>query len=170
MSPDGALAAILVEAAAIVARARRLRLRGEPDRSRLLAVGWATVDSDRAEAELRGALALGGGASVALPRDEHLGATCRRLALEAEGPAVLLLEPDTEGRLAASLARRGEGPVAAWLAPGVDDHGLRARAAVAGMTLSTLARGPFGLQRLVLGGPSHGPHLLLAASGATMTA
>ena len=38
----------------------------------------------------------------------------RRLDL-ADGP-LLLLEPRTEGRLAAALARHGEGPVAIYLA------------------------------------------------------
>jgi hypothetical protein len=170
MTPDGALAAIIADAAAIVGPARRLRRRGEPDRSRLLAIGWATVDTDRAESELRTTLGLGGGSSVTLPRDPHLGAHCRRLPVETERPAILILEPDTEGRLAASLARLGEGPVAAWLAPGFDDRDLRARATAAGLNLSSLAHGPLGAQRLVLGGPAHGPHLLIAASGATMTA
>jgi hypothetical protein len=170
MTPDGALTAIVAEAAAILAPARRLRRRGEPDRSTLLAIGWATVDTDRAEAELRATLALGGESSVTLPRDPHLGAHCRRLPVDGDSPPILLLEPDTEGRLAASLARLGEGPVAAWLAPGFDDRGLVARAEAAGMILSSLAHGPLGAQRLVLGGPAHGPHLLIAATGATMTA
>ena len=32
------------------------------------------------------------------------------------GPAIVLLEPSTEGRLAATLARHGEGWCATWLA------------------------------------------------------
>jgi len=170
MTPDGALASLLAEAAAITAPARRLWLRGEADRSTVRAVGWATVDADRAEGELRAALAIGAGATVELPHAVLLGARCWRLPLDGDRPAILILEPDTEGRLAASLARMGEGPVAAWLAPGFDDRRLRDRASLVGLILSPIAAGPFGPERLVLGGPAWGPHLLLAAPGATMTA
>jgi GNAT superfamily N-acetyltransferase len=56
------------------------------------------------------------------PGDEALGAFAMRTRLE-DGTVLLLLEPSTEGRLAAALARRGEGPVAIWVAgppPGTD--------------------------------------------------
>jgi hypothetical protein len=99
------------------------------------AVAWATVDRDRALHEIASRW-------PALP-----GTT---------GPAVgdirlVLVEPNTEGRMAASLARRGEGPVAAWVtAP-----------PPAGVRLSSPAEGPFGRERLVLGGALDGPHVLL---------
>ena len=170
MTLDSALAAILAEAATILAPARRLRLRREVDPSTLLAVGWATVEASRAESELRAALGLGAGDAVGLPPSTLLGARCRRLSIDADGPAVIVLEPEREGRLAASLARLGEGPIAAWLAPGYDDATLRVRAQLGGLLLSAVAGGPFGPERLVLGGPAWGPHLLLTAAGATMAA
>jgi hypothetical protein len=164
--------ALVAEALAIAAPARRLQLRGEPEAIALHAIGWATVDAERAASELRIVLQLPAVDAVALPAEGSLGARCLRLELDAEahGPALILLEPAREGRLAASLARRGEGVAAAWVAPGLDDTRLLARANLGGLVLSAVARGPFGTERLVLGRPAWGPHLLLTAPGATMTA
>jgi hypothetical protein len=107
----------------------------------VLGVGWATVELERAERE------FGGGFGDAA-KDEILGATCRIRA------NLVLLEPKTEGPLAATLARHGEGPVAVWFegdgSPGVI-HELR----------SIQAAGPFGPERLVAGSPRFGPHVFL---------
>ena len=163
---------LVADALAIAAPARRLKLRGEPEALALHAIGWATVDAERAAAELRGILGLALVEPVALPAEAVLGARCLRLERDADddGPALILLEPKTEGRLAASLARRGEGVAVAWVAPGLDDTRLLARANLGGLLLSAVGRGPFGTERLVLGGPVWGPHLVLIAPGATMTA
>jgi hypothetical protein len=81
--------------------------------ARLTAIVWATVELDRAEREL-GAILGAPLAAHAAPRDDALGATVRvaRPFGPAPEPALLLVEPDTEGRLAALLARHGEGIVA----------------------------------------------------------
>ncbi len=93
-----------------------LRSRGleVPEDASLLGLGWGTVDLDRAADELATEAGLDGTLARPAPDDEALGAMARRLDL-ADGP-LLLLEPRTEGRLAASLARYGEGPVAIYLA------------------------------------------------------
>jgi hypothetical protein len=68
---------------------------------RLVGIGWATVDIERTVAGLPGF-----DVRVAA-EDELLGARAWRTS---SGPvALVLLEPNTEGRLAAALARRGEG-------------------------------------------------------------
>jgi hypothetical protein len=113
--------------------------------------GWATVDLDRAESNVPGSR------SREAADDELLGAHCRWLDL-ADGHAALLLEPSTEGRLAASLARFGEGPIALYLCA---EAGAPERAIAAGFVLSAEAGGPLGPQRLVLGGSRWGPHVLL---------
>jgi len=74
---------------------------------RLVAVGWATVDIERTLADLPGVDA------VPAAQDELLGARAWRTT---SGPVTtVLLEPTTEGRLAAALARRGEGIAALYL-------------------------------------------------------
>ncbi len=78
-----------------------------PDGVLLSALGWATVDAERLAAQL-------GKPLVGEPQpDPALGATGYRVA-SASLPLVLL-EPATEGRIAAALARLGEGPVALYL-------------------------------------------------------
>jgi hypothetical protein len=117
-----------------------------------VALGWATVDMDRAEAAF-GASYPGAVTSVMeLPDDALLGARCRQLVPGIAGvPAIVLLEPSTEGRLAAALARRGEGPAAIWLA-------ATGGSSVAG---SAPAPGPFGTEVLLLDGPAQGPYRLV---------
>jgi hypothetical protein len=73
----------------------------------LIAVGWATVDLERAANEVP---------------DVHFGDPAQEPALGAralptrEGSIdLLLLEPSTEGRLAGWLARNGEGVAALYL-------------------------------------------------------
>jgi hypothetical protein len=103
--------------AAILAAAETLRrdaARDDPTRirARLTAIVWATVDLDRAEREL-GAILGAPLAAVGAARDPTLGATVRIAQPfgQPPEPALLLVEPDTEGRLAALLARHGEGVV-----------------------------------------------------------
>lgn len=74
---------------------------------RLVGIGWATVDIERAAAGLD-AVDL-----RTAEQDDLLGARAWRISA---GPvALVLLEPITEGRLALALARRGEGVVALYL-------------------------------------------------------
>lgn len=79
---------------------------------RVVGVGWATVEADRAFGEL-GSILDGAAGWVAVERDALLGASRWRrepsVAAAEGGPALFVLEPDTEGRLAAFLARFGEG-------------------------------------------------------------
>ena len=119
-----------------------------------LAVGWATVELDRAATVLAPMLAPGTTFELATA-SEHLGATCRvgrvdpAYVAELAG-TVVLLEPSTEGRLAATLARFGEGWCATWESEAPRDA-----------TLSASRDGPIGGERLVLGGPGSGPHRLV---------
>ncbi len=78
------------------------------DGPRLAALGWATIDAERLAA------ALGKPLIDDAHGDPALGATGYGIA-SASLPLVLL-EPATEGRIAAALARLGEGPVALYLA------------------------------------------------------
>lgn len=130
----------------------------------LVAVGWATVDRERFLADLAAASTEG------LARDPHLGAFAIRHRASGPGPQVLILEPDTEGRLAASLARSGEGPAALYFSA---DGGLDAF--VAGsrhrrVQVSSIRPGPLGPSVVLLGGPMWGPHLLVVdrPSGGTI--
>lgn len=79
---------------------------------RLLAMGWSTVEMERAERDFEASF-------HDADADAWLGARCR-VASDAFEVALVLLEPSTEGRLAGSLARLGEGPVVVWyvLEPG----------------------------------------------------
>lgn len=119
---------------------------------------WATVELDRAESAIRGdAPGHARISAQAVADDDILGARCRLVHRERGAP-LLLLEPATEGRLAASLARLGEGPVALYATlPAGGVEVLRA----AGVQLSAEAGGPLGRQRLVVGGPRWGPHLIV---------
>ena len=124
----------------------------------LHALGWATVELDRAEAELDPWL----GPPAPGPReraDPQLGARLRlRAGAGLPGTWTALAEPSTEGRTAASLARDGEGPFALYLRPA---GGLQAWLAgdQAGSVGAT-ADGPFGAQGLVRGGFT-GPQVLV---------
>jgi hypothetical protein len=116
-------------------------------------IGWATVELDRAAREL--ASVAGFEAST---RDASLGAAARRSPLgDRSRPVIVLLEPDTEGLLAATLARFGEGVGAVYLGPleraDVDDT----------PNLRPSLPGPLGPARLVMGRPTSGPHALVLA-------
>ena len=132
--------------------------------ARLVALGWATVDLDRAAAAWPG-LRWG-----EVPRDALVGArgllgepvpvgedsTARR-----PGIRLLLLEPDTEGRIAAALARHGEGPAALYVAlPAAVIAGARPRLAALGVRLVRGA-GPFGPEMALSVPPASGPTLIL---------
>ena len=130
----------------------------------LVAIGWATVDRERFLADLAAA------STEDLARDPHLGAFAIRHRASGPGPQVLVLEPDTEGRLAASLARSGEGPAALYFSA---DGGLDAFVAGAPprrAQVSSIRPGPLGPSVVLLGGPMWGPHLLVVdrPSGGTI--
>ena len=115
----------------------------------IAAVGWATVELDRAEATIGPQF---GTTFVEATRDSLLGASVRRSTNGA--PKVALLEPDTEGRLAGALARHGEGLVVLYLSvPGLD--------AIPAHLATRSGTGPFGPARLLLNGPPAGPFLIL---------
>lgn len=133
---------------------------------RLAGVGWATVDLDRAEAELDQWLeqASGGpevGRSAGDGTEPHLGARTRvRRSPGLPGEALVLAEPVTEGRLAASLARDGEGPCALYLEPAAGLELWLAAAASRGLGVSPVRPGPLGPSVLLAGIPT-GPHLVV---------
>jgi hypothetical protein len=115
---------------------------------RLAGLGWATVDRERAQAELEALLAgepraPAVGPWAQLERDAALGARgwLRDPAQGSTLPALAVLEPDTEGRIAAFLARFGEGVAVIYLGDGSPGPG-----------------------RLVRGGPSWGPHVIVLES------
>jgi len=114
-----------------------------PPRTTLCALGFGTVELERAERSF--GLAFEPGAP-----DVLLGARTR--IADMDDLCLVLLEPSTEGRLAAALARFGEGPLAAWYA-GED---------VVEPVAGPYSSGPFGLETL-LPGPAFGPHRLIVA-------
>jgi hypothetical protein len=123
-----------------------------------IAVGWATVELGRAARELAPLLAPGA-VFIDAPGSVTLGA--RTQLGRMRGPDdrevwLVLLEPDTEGRLAATLARAGEGWAATWASAASERPTARVSAA---------RPGPLGAERLILGGPIAGPHRLLVEAG-----
>jgi hypothetical protein len=134
-----------------------------------VALGWATVDMERAVREVGDALGIPADRFVVAPDTRLLGATCRMASgVLPGGAAVVVLEPATEGRLAATLARLGEGPSATWLV-GPEDPAAGEGPAEA-IATSAQRDGPLGPERLVLGGPAHGPHRLLVRPPGTIRA
>jgi len=119
----------------------------------VIAVGWATVELDRAAVELADRLPPVSAFVDAEP-SEHLGAFARIAAGPPGSPAVVLLEPSTEGRLAGSLARLGEGWRVTWVAAADAPPG----------DLSAEQPGPLGPERLVLGGAVGGPYVLVTGT------
>ena len=104
-----------------------------------VAVGWATVELERAVGELTHLLAPGATFEAA-PSSVILGARCLVGPAAEDGLRIVLLEPETEGRLAATLARAGEGWAATWARDGAVATGPRTGAA----GLSAARPGPFG--------------------------
>ena len=155
----GAADALRIEAAARDPWLHRLRLAG---------IGWATVELERAAEDLATGFRRGGAPEPTWRigvRDELLGAGAwtSAIAWALPGgdawPELVLLEPDTEGRLAAALARFDEGVAAVYLAP---RRGAPIEPADASR-LGAVAAGPLGPQRIVLARPGWGPHVLVLA-------
>jgi len=67
---------------------------------------------------------------------------------------LLILEPDTEGRLSGALAKHGEGPIALYLR-------LARLQALPGTLSIRAGNGPLGPARLVISGDPWGPFLIL---------
>jgi hypothetical protein len=122
-----------------------------------VAIGWATVDIEAVVKALEG----DGEAATFEPasRDACLGARAvvHRPAAGVAEPIQVLLEPDTESRLAASLARHGEGFVAIWFV-GAAGAGLPE---ALGARLGAPSDGPLGPERPLLGAAPTGPHVFV---------
>jgi hypothetical protein len=140
-----------------------------PDARRVF--GWATVDMDRVERDLVASFGrLSPVRSRNLADDTLLGARCRLMASGPATPEILLLEPVTEGRIAASLARFGEGVVAVYVVlPPARFRTVLRDLRGAGLVLSGEGHGPFGRQHLVAGGSPWGAHLCVAQSTGAAT-
>jgi hypothetical protein len=122
-----------------------------------LAVGWATVELERATSELAAELGIGVAAFLPASDSVILGARCVVAhGVLADGQPLAILEPRTEGRLAALLARRGEGPAATW---------ARSAGPAAHRATDRTSPGPFGFERLASGWPAHGVYRLLIEDG-----
>jgi hypothetical protein len=135
-------------------------LAAAPDEPPPIALGWATVDLDRAASEL--AAELGFAARAFLPAADCvvLGARCRvAYGVLPGGQPLAILEPLTEGRLAGRLARLGEGPAAIWSRSAPAGRSVRGR----GEPTASARPGPFGPERLQSGGPAQGPYSILIA-------
>jgi hypothetical protein len=124
-----------------------------------LATIWATVDIERTLAD-RGVTASEAGYDPFLGARVVLPARAAGDA-PADNPPDAIAEPSTEGRLAATLARHGEGPVGRYVAVPDGLDRAAARAADHGIAITRIEPGPFGRSMLVLLGPVTGPHLIL---------
>jgi len=102
---------------------------------------WRTVDLERTVAEL-------GLEAEPLADDALLGAR-GVLVRPPDGLPVAILEPATEGRLAAALARLGEGDAGSYFEAREGLDAVRA----AGLPLGPEAIGPFGRSALLRPGP-----------------
>ena len=129
--------------------------------ARPVAVGWATVEMERGVVELAAALSIDPNQFRPAAESLLLGAwTKLATSALADGVHVVLLEPSTEGRLAAALARHDEGPVAIWITTGSGDG--------QGLALSAEREGPLGPERMVVDGPAQGPYRLLIRPAGTI--
>jgi len=115
------------------------------DRLPISGIGWATVDRERAQHDLDALLAADPhapalGPWTSMDRDPALGARAyaRASREELSSPTLVVLEPDTEGRLAAYLVRFGEGVGVVYVGEGVPRPG-----------------------RVEPGGPAWGPHIVV---------
>ena len=126
----------------------------QPDRATaLVAVGWATVELERAVPQLAAALGVDPAIFVAAAESVALGARgLIATGILDGGLSLVAIEPSTEGRTAAALARWDEGPVVAWYAATSEDGPAADR---------HWHDGPVGPERLVTGDPLTGPHRLL---------
>lgn len=123
--------AVLLEAAEAI-RSAAAELDGRVARLPIAGIGWATVDHERAEREFDELLGSAGPWQP-VERDAGLGAQgwWRAGAGGGAEPVLVVLEPDTEGRLAASLVRFGEGVAVVYLGAGRPRPGTLARGAPA---------------------------------------
>jgi hypothetical protein len=128
-----------------------------------LAVIWATVDLDRTLRDL-------GTDSRPAAHDALLGARVAIVSSTTDGSRLAVAEPTAEGRLAAGLARNGEGAAGRYVAVADDLERARARAEASGMAVSRSRNGPFGPSLLVLSRPVAGPHLILCEATAVPSA
>jgi hypothetical protein len=124
---------------------------------RTLPVIWATVEMERALVEF----GLNPARAAAAVDDPLLGARVLVLGHGEVETAIALAEPSTEGRLAATLARHGEGPAGRYVGVPIDLDEIRTLAAAAGVAISRPAVGPFGPEVLVLGVGLGGRSLVL---------
>ena len=125
-----------------------------PVRGRTLAVGWATVETERAVETLAADLHISPAAFLPAHDSEALGARCLVAPdVLPGGGALVVLEAATEGLLAATLARHDEGPRVIWIAPDGTAEVAAARP----------TRGPFGPERLLPGPPTDGLRRLLVS-------
>jgi hypothetical protein len=133
----------------------------------LVGVAWSTVELDRGEAELSAWVTgsdLGSEPATRDGIDAHLGARTRvRWTHALPGGRIVFAEPSTEGRLAASLARDGEGPCALYVAPAVGLAAWLREARKAGFPVRAARRleGPFGASVLLPPGSPAGPFVLV---------
>lgn len=131
-------------------REERVVHRAPPSPLVLVALGLATVDTERFAHER-------GWRIAPAPPDTILGAAVSGV----EGAADLaLLEPATEGRIAASLARWGEGPAVLYLWT-ADVTAARIAISGRGGRATAISAGPFGRAFAVVVGPVWGPHLVV---------
>jgi hypothetical protein len=130
------------------------RLFGQDAHRRTLAIIWATVDRDRLLAE------SGWTRTEYLPDDPFLGASVA-VVRPATGEVLAVVEPVTEGRLAATLARHGEGPAGEYVEAPIPLDAIGRAATAAGLVVGRSATGPFGRSVIVVSGPVTGPHLIL---------
>jgi hypothetical protein len=123
--------------------------------ARLLGVAWATVDLERGARELAARFDLEPGAFRSSVEDGWLGAAAKVARLGTTN--LVVLEPVTEGRVAAALARFGEGPAGVYFG-------------LPGPATGVVRAGPLGAGALLPGTPPWGPFaivLALAAARAT---
>jgi hypothetical protein len=117
---------------------------------RLLGVGLATIDLDRGVAAAADRFGIRPEDFRTAYEDGWLGA--RAWTAETAGTTVIVLEPATEGRLAASLARHGEGPIAVYVG-------------LPGPATRTTRPGPLGPAMLIHGPRAWGPFVLAVPGG-----
>jgi hypothetical protein len=127
---------------------------GTPVQGRTLAVGWATVETERAVETLATDLHISPAAFLPAPDSDALGARCLVASgVLPGGGALVVLEAATEGLLAAALARHDEGPRVIWIAAD----------GPAGVAATRSSPGPFGPERLLPGPPADGLRRLLVS-------
>jgi hypothetical protein len=133
-------------------------------RAELVGIGWATVELERAARELGEELGIDPGAWVPTARDVLLGARAWTAPAPVDArPAIVLLEPDTEGRLAATLVRFAEGVGAVYLRDPAEGRSAPAARSMH-PRVSAVAQSALGPARLVLAAPAWGPNVLLLES------